>query len=52
MINGTRHNAAPLKHAKEYFSFKPVRAAMRMKGHYVRCPMIYSNFYIKTLIKQ
>ena len=50
MINGIRHNAAPLKHAKEYSSFKPVRATMRMQGHYVRCPMIYFNFYIKTLI--
>ena len=52
MINGIRHNAAPLKHAKEYSSFKPVRATIRMQGHYVWCPMIYSNFYIKTLIKQ
>ena len=50
MINGIRHNAAPLKPATEYSSFKPVR--VRMQRHYVWYPMIYYNFYIKTLIKQ
>ena len=51
-VNGIRHNAAPLKHAKEYSSFKPVRATIRMQGHSVWCPMIYSNFQIKTLINK
>ena len=44
------HIMLPLSNMQWNTSFRPVRATIRMLGHYVWSPIIYSNFYIKTLI--